>query len=203
MTAYPFSTLPENRMCTDPIFDTGETCSEYPCIHTPCHDEDWLADQEDFFASLTSHSELWACFNSPETSRPHFTTGEWIVYESKFPRCVRIKLKQPQIQTALLSYRDWTDEAMRADNERRLAAMPKAIRKEEEERIKREINAMGAVMDEVRKERREAGRENCTYEDWIVLHKDLPKDQRMRLDISDDDIEWALRLVSEGGKTRG
>jgi hypothetical protein len=134
MTAYPFSALPENRRCSDPIFETGEICSEYPCIHTPCHDEDWLADQEDLFASYASYSELWTCFNSPKTSRPHFSTGQWIVYKSKFPRCARLIVKQPQIYAALASHRDWTHEARRAHGKRQLAAMPKEIRKEEEEK---------------------------------------------------------------------
>jgi hypothetical protein len=74
--------------------------------------------------------------------------------------------------------------------------MPKEIRKVEEEKIKLRVNEVKAIVDEVMKERREAGMENFTYEDWILLHKDLPKKQRMLLDISDDDIEWALEPVS-------
>ena len=58
-TQYPFSSLPQNRECFGEAWFALAPCPVFPCIHTPCHDPDYLADQEDKFRDLAYHTRLW------------------------------------------------------------------------------------------------------------------------------------------------
>src|SRR5436190_5071259 len=69
MTAYPFSSLPQNRDCFGEMGVPIEPCPEFPCIHTSCHDPDHLADQEDNLRDPEYHIRLW--WEYEETNRPH------------------------------------------------------------------------------------------------------------------------------------
>ena len=70
MTAYPFSSLPQNRDCFGEAGVSVEPCPEYPCIHTPCHDPDYLADNEDNLRDPEYHRRLW--WEYDEANRPRW-----------------------------------------------------------------------------------------------------------------------------------
>jgi hypothetical protein len=58
-TRYPFSSLSQNRECFGEAGFVLAPCPVFLCIHTPCHDPDYLADQEDKFRDLGYHTRLW------------------------------------------------------------------------------------------------------------------------------------------------
>jgi len=72
MTVYPFSSLPENRHCYGERAVPVEPCHDFPCIHTPCHDPDYLADKEDRLRDSAYHIRLWWEFDLVSNPiRPH------------------------------------------------------------------------------------------------------------------------------------
>ena len=58
-TEYPFSSLPQNRHCFGEAGVALPPCPNFPCLHTPCQDPDYLADQEDNFRDPAYHIRLW------------------------------------------------------------------------------------------------------------------------------------------------
>jgi len=58
-TDYPFASLPQNRHCFGEYGVKLAPCPDFPCTHTPCHDPDYLADQEDNFRDPAYHFRLW------------------------------------------------------------------------------------------------------------------------------------------------
>jgi hypothetical protein len=44
----------------------GESCAHFPCVHTPCHDLDWLADRQLRREDPFLHQLSWACFAHPD-----------------------------------------------------------------------------------------------------------------------------------------
>ena len=70
-TEYPFSSLPQNRQCFGEYNKSIEPCPDFPCLHTPCHDPDYLADKEDYFRDPAYH--IWWEYDeaSCPTPRPY------------------------------------------------------------------------------------------------------------------------------------
>jgi len=111
MTEYPLSSLPQNRDCTYYIFHNEKVCSHYPCLHTPCHDSDWLADHEDYLRDATVWLNVRRSVRSPESYRQTLSDEEWAQYEAKFEQCRRLHEKESEITAALEEHRKWvTDE---------------------------------------------------------------------------------------------
>src|SRR5208282_393462 len=100
MSSYPLSSLPQNRLCF-PYAD--EVCPTYPCAHTPCHDPDWLEEEEDLLRDYDFVFELWCCYeslNKPSSmleKKARTPPERWAAFELKFDRCRRIEAKQEKI----------------------------------------------------------------------------------------------------------
>jgi hypothetical protein len=110
MTEYPLSTLPQNRDCTYYIFRNKKVCSRYPCLHTPCHDPDWLADHEDYLRDEKVWVNVRRSFRSPELYRQTLSDEEWAQYEVKFEQLRRLHEKESEITAALEAHRKWFKE---------------------------------------------------------------------------------------------
>src|ERR1700685_1185825 len=59
-TQYPFASQPQNRRCFGEYGEKVDPCPDFPCIHTPCHDPDYLADIEDSCRDDKYHLRLWS-----------------------------------------------------------------------------------------------------------------------------------------------
>ena len=94
MDPTPLSRLPKNRDCTLNFFEQDTVCPEYPCIHAPCHDEDWLADHEESLLDKEFYFRIWVCFKSPESNKSRLSAEEWERCESRFDRCHRLQEKR-------------------------------------------------------------------------------------------------------------
>jgi hypothetical protein len=57
---YTFASLPQNRHCFGEHGETVEPCPDFPCIHIPCHDPDYLADLEDLCRDRAYYRRLWS-----------------------------------------------------------------------------------------------------------------------------------------------
>lgn len=114
MTEYPLSSLAQNRDCTYYIFGNKQVCPHYPCIHTQCHDPDWLADQEDYLQDEKFWPNLGRSFKSPDSYGNILSPREWSLCEAKFERCRRLEEKRFEIDAAVAEYRKWFTEQKRA-----------------------------------------------------------------------------------------
>src|SRR5215471_9769137 len=99
MSLYPYSSQPQYRDCGI----MKEVCPTFPCVHVPCHDPDYLADYEEFFANSQVFFKTWELYNSLYAETPSYTlkeqlsAAEWAFYEPKVERCRRLEDKREQI----------------------------------------------------------------------------------------------------------
>ena len=191
------SHLPQNRDCTLYFFERDAVCPEYPCIHTPCHSEDWLEDQEDSLADKAFYFRFWVCYNSPDSNKHKLSAYEWAKCESRFDRCRRIKEKRPEINAALERYREWWDQQRRDHRRRLLERLPEEARNKLKQRTKEIYDEVATAISRIETERREAGLEACTYEEWVISKKNLPKIERERLGIDDAMIQWCIKQIRD------
>jgi hypothetical protein len=110
-TQYPFASQPQNRHCFGKHGEKVEPCPDFPCIHTPCDDPDYLADLEEArlkeseadrkrrtrdssSKEAQEYRVLWPFDPTPvsETERKEF--------ESKFDRCRRLDIGRKGIAKA-------------------------------------------------------------------------------------------------------
>jgi hypothetical protein len=106
---YPASSLAKYRFCG--IYEPAGACAEYPCIHTECHDPDWLEDQEEGYQNMDFKFKCWDAFKSltdPRYAsfRERCPPNEWAEYELRFERCQRITDKRKAIHKELDASRD-------------------------------------------------------------------------------------------------
>ena len=106
MTAYPFSSLPQNRDCFGEAGVAVEPCPEFPCIHTSCHDPDYLADKEDNLRDPEYHIRLWWEYEqatSPSWSFPISLKDEET--ERREAELCRLFMQSEELKQMMLEFR--------------------------------------------------------------------------------------------------
>ena len=161
MTKYPLSSLPRYRSCTNYIFGNLTGCPEYPCLHTPCHDPDWLEDLEDLLTDSQAHLKMRRSFRSVD-GQQSLSDEEWSLYGRKFERCRRLQEKRSEINATLAAHAKWVGQQRSVYWENEYNNLPEALKKvlEEKWEIEREVGV------ELVKE--------------VQRVKDLRREQRMR-----------------------
>jgi hypothetical protein len=79
----------------------GESCAHFPCVHTPCHDLDWLADRQLRRQDPFLHQLSWACFAHPDNlaeCSERMETEALRVLREVVERCRRVHGKLDKIQ---------------------------------------------------------------------------------------------------------
>jgi hypothetical protein len=108
MSLYPNLSKAEHRWCG---LDIDYVCPTFPCIHTACHDPDWLEDLEEAHANLNVRDKAWGLYHSLYGKTPSLelknslSPAEWAFYEPKVERCCRITAKKPQIEADRKAYK--------------------------------------------------------------------------------------------------
>ena len=137
MTKYPLSSLPRNRSCTNYIFGNLTGCPEYPCLHTPCPDPDWLEDLEDLLTDEEAHLKMRRSFQSVLDGQQSLSDEEWSRYRRKFERCRRLQEKRSEIDATLAAHKKWVGEQRSLYWENEYNNIPEAWKKVLEEKLRR------------------------------------------------------------------
>lgn len=155
MIEYPLSSLPQNRKCTYYIFYNEKVCSFYPCLHTPCHDPDWLMDHEDYLRDEKAWLNVRRSFRSPESYRRILSDEEWAQCEAKFEQYHRLREKESEITAALEEHRKWLKEQERLYWERRFQSLSENARKFLEKKWELENEIGEEMVKELRRQKME------------------------------------------------
>ena len=155
MTEYPLSSLRQNRYCTYYIFGNEKVCSRYPCLHTPCHDPDWLADHEDYLRDEKVWLNVRRSFRSPESYRQTLSDEEWAQCEAKFEQCRRRHEKESEITAALEAHRKWFKEQRRLYWERDFQRLSENARKSLQKKWELEGEIGAEIVKELRRQKME------------------------------------------------
>jgi hypothetical protein len=106
MPSYTLSSLPENREC---LVYSDHICPTYPCIHTPCHDPDYLDNLEDFAQDQSLHRLIWNLHrmkdNPTQSMENLIHTLDPELLKTKLERCQRIEEKTDRINRDKVNYR--------------------------------------------------------------------------------------------------
>lgn len=110
MSEYPLSSAPEGRFCG--VFEPAGVCPTYPCIHTACHDPDFLIDVEESLQDLEFHLRALRAYESLSRPNSRFRKSltppeEWAKYEAKFDRYRRLDEKSEMRDKEFREYAKW------------------------------------------------------------------------------------------------
>ena len=100
MSLYPHISQPRYRQCS---IKTEAVCPTFPCVHSPCHDPDYLEAYEECLANVELNERVWDLYYSIywklQTSilKDQLSVEEWALYEPKVERCRRIMDKLEQL----------------------------------------------------------------------------------------------------------
>jgi hypothetical protein len=75
--------------------------------------------------------------------------------------------------------------------------LPEEARNKLKQRTKEIYEEVAKAISRVKTERRAAGLETCTYEEWVISKKDLPKVERERLGLDDATIQWCIKQARD------
>jgi len=141
---YPSSVLPQNRHCRHIDFGKGNICPSFPCIHTPCHDSDWLEDQEDSYRDHRFYITIWKAFDFPEAVKPLLSPSEWEECVARFPRCRRLREKRKEISKILGEHYEWTRNEERKRNQEQFDVLPEETKRQQREKFEADEEVFGA-----------------------------------------------------------
>jgi hypothetical protein len=198
MADYPLSSLPENRECSHFLYKPMPTCAEYPCRHTPCHDTDWLRDQEDMYEDFWKHHELWNCFRWSEYYKGLLSSENWSIHEAKFERCRRIEDKRSEIKISLEAHATLLAE----EKKHCWDLLPRDTKKMIEAANKRFAEQGRKVWEKIKRRKESGELRPIPYEDWLLQHRYMPEAELTRLGLTKNDIRYMKKLALETKQNR-
>jgi hypothetical protein len=191
MSEYPQLSLTSNRNCTRPEFGNSEACPQFPCSHTPCHNPDWLADEEDLYRDATFWTKLWSYFRFPDESKEDLSAEELEACDALLPRCARLEEKKAEIDATIKAHKQWCEEAEQVYWQKYEESLPEDVQQQQKELWAAQKILADEIIEEARRESQERGLDNVYHDEWVLMNSDLPAEECKRLRIDDEMIAVA------------